>query len=61
MVAEDEQNILRDFDAEDLPAFAARCEQARAIIYERLKAGGIPIREYGTLEDFLAAEGMNAE
>ena len=61
LLTEDEKNILRDFDAANLPAFAARCEQARAIIYERLKAGGTPIREYDTLEDFLAAEGMNAE
>ena len=55
-----EQYILEDFDREDLGRFADRCEKTRGIIYERLKAGGTPIREYGTLEDFLAAEGPDA-
>lgn len=57
LVTEEERNILRDFDADDLQAFAARCEEARALIYERLKERGIPLREYDTLEDFLKENG----
>lgn len=53
LISEDEQNILRDFDADDLHAFAERCEQARKLVYGRLKQRGVPLREYDTLEDFL--------
>lgn len=53
LLSADEQNILRDFDAEDLPAFAERCEEARRLVYTRLKQNGVQLREYNTLEDFL--------
>lgn len=54
LLTDGERNILRNFDAEQLSAFAQRCEEARALVYNRLKAHGVPIREYDTLEAFLA-------
>lgn len=57
LVTPEERSVLTAFDPENLGDFAARCEEARTMIYERLKAGGTKIREYNTLADFLKEHG----
>ena len=53
ILTEEEQNIMRDFDAEDLSRFAQDCEETRLLVYNRLKQNGVKINEYPVLEDFL--------
>lgn len=59
LLSDEEQNLLQDFDAEDLAAFAERCEEARVLVRERLSARGVLLREYDTLEDFLRENGTD--
>ena len=59
ILTEEEQNIMRTFDPEDLPGFARRCEEVQELVYTRLKRKGERIREYGTLEVFLHENGYD--
>ena len=55
----EEQNLLLDFDEKNLPAFAQRCEDARVIVYERLKQNGVKLYEYDSFEDFIRENGYD--
>ena len=59
LLTDEEQNILRDFDPEDLSGFAARCEEARRTVHTRLLESGVRLNEYDTLSDFLRENGYD--
>ena len=59
LLSEEEQNLLLDFDEKNLPAFAQRCEDARVIVYERLKQNGVKLYEYDSFEDFIRENGYD--
>ncbi len=59
LLTDDEQNILRDFDPENLPRFAGRAEEARALVHTRLRERGVRICEYEDLDAFLRENGYD--
>lgn len=59
LLTDDEQNILRDFDHENLSRFAERAEEARALVHTRLRERGVRICEYETLDAFLRENGYD--
>jgi hypothetical protein len=50
-----EMDLLGVFDAEDLAPLAKRAEEIEKLIIAAIEEHGVKIRQYDTLDDFLAA------